>query len=60
MYIMYVRVDIFYVFMYSAFKIDKATDGNAYSYNPCLAFTDGGCENVAVSCSYSRSCTITS
>ena len=32
----------------SAF-IDKTDNGDTYSYNPCVAFTDGDCSNVAVS-----------
>ena len=35
--------------LYSKFKIEKASDNNAYSYNPCNAFTEGDCSEVAVS-----------
>ena len=33
----------------SAFKDIPGKGQDTYSYNPCYDFTDGGCENVAVS-----------
>ena len=35
-------------YLYSAFKASGG-QGDTYSYNPCYDFTDGECENVAVS-----------
>ena len=45
------RFMIVYIFhVYSAFPDIKGKEPNTvYSYNPCYNFTDGGCDNVAVS-----------
>ena len=42
---------VLYIFpVYSAFPTIKGKQSNTiYSYNPCYGFTDGACDNVAVS-----------
>ena len=46
MYVSYI-IDIF--MCCRAFKDIKGADSDTYSYNPCYAFTEGSCKDVAVS-----------